>query len=1150
MSILRNFRARCFFGLAGTFFLLLATFSVLALAQTEVGQIEGTVTDSTGAVVAGAKVTATSVDKGSTRSYTTSDTGRYVIPSLLPGSYQVTAAAPNFATAKRMVTVSVGSTVTSNITLAVATSSTTVEVSAEGGQLVQTESQQMLDVITTTQIAELPTLTRNPYDLVAIAGNVQKENGTTNVRGAGYSINGQRAASTDIQLDGAQNVDLFTASVGQSVPLDSVQEFSVISNNFGAEYGRASGGIVNVVTKSGTNSFHGSGYEFNRLSAYTANTFDNNATGTPKGKYTRNQFGYTIGGPAIKNKLFFFDSTEWVRVRSAGEITGVIPDPAFISAAAANTQAFFTQFGKLRPGLKQTGVFTQSQVAGQFCATTACPHLQALPANTPIFDIVSYATGADAGGGSPQNNVNQIGRVDFNISDKTQLMGRYGYNKIAFAEGSVVNSPYAGFDSSENDLNQNFLISLTHLFSPNFISVSKASLNRLNQAQPLGANPVGPTLYMSSSAAKSILGRTINLPGYSQTTPGNAIPFGGPQNVIQLSQGLQWTHGKHQFKFGGEYIYARDNRAFGAYQEAVEGLGSSTAQAMDNFLTGNLAVFKAAISPQGELPCRRDPTTNALIQTPACTLNLPVGAPVFSRSNRYNDLAFYGQDSWKIKPHLTLNFGLRWEYYGVQHNKNPNLDSNFVFGTGSTLQDQIANGNVFTVPKSPVGALWAPDKNNFAPRIGFAWDIFGDGKTSLRGGFGMSYERNFGNVTFNLIQNPPAYAVVTLQAPSDFPSIAITNNNFGPLAGSTGTKAFLQPSLRYVRQDIGTAYAQFWSASLERQIARNTVASVDYSGSRGVGLYTITNYNKPGFGMLYEGYGSPAARLNLGYGDMNTRGADGFSSYHAAIFRVTSSNVAHLGLTLNASYTLSHAIDNLSTTFSESTAAGNLGILDPFNPRLDKGSADFDARHRVSMSAVWQLPIAKGSHGFMRQVLGGWEVAPIFSARTGNPYTIFDCTNEVDDTSCARFIPGAAVAALPQVQGANLFSFLTLPTAVAYADPLTGAGELPACPAPGSKPSQCKFPAGMSGRNAYRGPGIWNLDFGIYKNFSISERVKMQFRSEFFDALNHSNLYVIGGGSADASATSFIQAKRGTDNDPAGFINERRFIQFALKVSF
>jgi len=1109
-------------GLAALVVVLLLGSSLVA--QQETGRITGTVKDQSGAVVPSAAITVRNVATNAPRTTTTSGDGSYVVTNLQPATYEVSVVMTGFNTAKKQISVTVGGTVNADFSLTVGAAPTTVVVSDTAMQ-VNVESQTIANVISTKQILELPTLTRNPYDLVAIAGNASPGDPRDSTRGTGYALNGQRSASTNILLDGSDNNDTFTATVGQSVPLDSVQEFSVVSSSFTAEYGRASGGVVNVATKSGTNQFHGSAYEFNRVSKLASNGFDNNAQGIDRGIFARNQFGFSVGGPAIKDKLFFFNNTEWFRVRSASTLTALVPTSQLIAAAAPATQNFFSAFGTLK--VQPNGIiYTKNMIPNLCNATGPCANLAG---TTPVWATVNYPVPADAGGGNPQNQYQSVSRVDYNLSDKTTIYGRYALQNLNYFVGTNANSPYQGFDSGESIRNNNMLLSVTHTFSPRLVSQSKIVFNRLNDLQPLGDNPASPSLYLAASNTVSkILGRNVALPGYLPYTPGSAIPFGGPQNLGQLYEDLSWVKGSHTLRFGGNYIYLRDNRAFGAYQEAVEQLGSSLKQGMDNFLNGQLSSFQAAVYPQGKFP--------------GDTVTLPVGPPDFTRSNRYSDFAFYGQDSWRVKPRFTLNLGLRWEYFGVQHNKDPLKDSNFYLGSGATFDEQIKNGKVLLAPKSPNGGLWAKDLNNFAPRVGFAWDLTGTGKTSLRAGYGISYERNFGNVTFNVIQNPPNYAVLQLGPADVGGSLPVTNNNAGPLAGSVGTKVLPKVSLRAVNENIKAAYAHFWSLALEHEIAKNTVVSLEYTASKGVGLYSIDRANLPGSGdvnfhMTGFSYENPQ------YAVINYRTADGFSNYHAMVAEIRSQDLFHQGLQLGFNWTWSHTIDNLSTTFSEDNNSFNLGVLDPKNPNLDKGNADFDVRHRVALSGIWSLPYARKTTGFVNQVLDGWNVVPIITAHTGTPFTIFDCTNGYYMCNRMIVVNGAslsltgsgnptAIAGLP-----NQFKFIDLTSQAAgtgdnaYYNTISGTADFG------------PYPSNMSRRNSFWGPGNWNVIMGLYKNFKLKkEGLSLQFRAEAYNLFNHANLYA-DTASADISGTDYIPALKGA----AG---ERRNIQFALKFIF
>jgi outer membrane receptor protein involved in Fe transport len=1218
--------------LKSTLLALLMIFSLSAFAQFEKATISGTVTDTTGAAVVGAEVKATSVNTGTVRTATTNDSGLFTLTNMAPDTYEVTASHAGFAEFKQSLTVSPGGHSTIDAKLEVRATGETVEVVAGGSTQVETQTSSISQTVSTYQVSQLPSLTRDPYDFVQTMGNVNQDSASGSggsdqiVRGAGVSINGQRSASTDALLDGAENVDLYTTKVGQSVPLDSVAEFSVTSNNFSAEYGRASGGVINVVTKSGTNQLHGGAYEFNRVSKLTSNDYDDNARGIAKAKYTRNQFGFSIGGPAIKNKLFFFSNLEWTRVRSAANQLLVIPDPAFIAASVPATQAYFAGFSA-RPGLKVTQVFPASTAPATVNSSAMyTSYTTANGGNNPLFDLVNYQSPGDSGGGGPQNTLNMVHKVDFTMNDKTSMYVRYANFNLKEIAGFVNNSPYKGFDTGQTELNQNLLYSLTHVWSQSVVTETKVNVNRLTLEQALASQPVQPTIYFNTTTAANISGNLICMPGYSCTTPGNSIPFGGPQNVIQFGQSLSWNHGKHDVRVGGAYIYTRDNRTFGAYENAVQGLEAGGSQGglawgADNLMNADAGWFQVVINPQGQFPCFRDNAHN-LIVTPACLVTLPTNQPSFARSNRYKDGSFYGQDTWKVSPRLTLNLGLRWEYYGVQHNKDPKIESNFVLGTGSTIQQRIASGKVYTVgatpnsPASPIGGLWTPSKKNFAPRVGFALDVFGDGKTSLRGGYGIAYERNFGNVTFNVIQNPPSQFNSIFQsavAPGQLGAQALSSSNLGPFAGSGIQVPLPPPSLRYVRQDIPTSYSQSWNLSLQREVMKNSILAVEYTGAHTIHDYSIENLNQQGFGIVYLGAdlldpmctseapgnaeNCKADRLNRQYGNMNTRGFGGYSHYNALNTRFQSTNLFRQGLDLTVNYTYSHSLDNLSSAFSETPQTENLGLLDPFQPALDYGSADFDARHRVAISAVWAVPYAKNTHGFVKQVVDGWEFAPIVTARSGNPFTVFDSSfGKGGDTAFARYqlpagatvkftgnsnnVPASNELNYNNFAGANTFQYLQVQgfenpdgTPATYLDPFGISGELPTCDTTTngagnivSTGKNCKWPANMTHRNAFRGPGAYNINLAVRKQFSVTERVKLQFSTEFYNLLNHSNYYVQSGGTNDVGnfgppadpitgnpIPGFFNfqviGKRGVV-PAAGVPNERRFIQMALRLSF
>ncbi len=990
---------------------------------------------------------------------------------------------------------------------------------------------------------------------MALAGNVSDAG--MGSRGAGFSINGQREASTNILLDGSSNNDEFNATVGQQIPLDAVAEFSVLTSDFTAEYGRASGGVVNVVTKSGTNAFHGTAYEFNRVSRFSSNSFQSNADSQPKAVFDRNQFGYSVGGPILKDKLFFFNSTEWIRVRSGANVFAWVPTPDLLSAAAPVTQSFFSTLGQLRSSASNLGTISRAGLIGVTgsdpCASGPC---STLGMNTPLFEHVGYTAPADAGGGVPQNTYMTVGRVDYNLSDRTQMYGRYALYSESDFQGSLSNSPYANYDLGQTQFNNNGLFSIIHSFSPAWTSQSKVVFNRLtNIQQGLTSRGLVPTMYASLSNIPTIGADSVLFPGYNPATPGNGGAFGGPQNYIQAYEDVSWTHGKHSFRFGGSYDYIRDNRTYAAYQTATDGLTDSgtVGDTLNALMAGTFQEIQVAIDPKGHYPC-----ANPSNPTSDCEVSLPVSSPNFSRSNRFQEFALYAQDSWKVVPRFTLNLGVRWEYFGVQHNKRASLDSNW-YGTTTDQADTnlaayLAQGGLQLAPQSPIGELWKPDYHDFSPRVGFAWDVRGDGKTALRGGYGIGYERNFGNVTFNLIQNPPNYAVLDVEQTSP-----ITLNNFGPLAGSSGTLPIPKTGARIVNPDIKTAYAHTWSLALEHQFGQKILWSAEYSGSKGVDLYSISYPNLAGYGNLLLGYpctgagdctDPPNSRYSSGIG---YRGNQGFSLYNGINNRLVIRNIGNAGIDMTANYTWSHAIDNLSTTFFE--AAGtvgvngannitsnngdfNYGLLDPYAPNLDKGSAEFDIRHRVVVAGSWKIPFGHGS-GWFNALIGGWSLNPVFTARSGMPFSVFDSTYKLGSRTTARasFVQGVPSSGGPLVGSGtpDSYNYLTFSPSQIL-EPINAA-----CDCNNVAP----FPASMSGRDAFRAPGFWNFDLGVNKDIRISERVSLQLRAETFNIFNHANLYVVGS-NADLASSNSVSACYGC----SASTYDHRNLQLGAKIIF
>jgi hypothetical protein len=521
-------------------------------------------------------------------------------------------------------------------------------------------------------------------------------------------------------------------------------------------------------------------------------------------------------------------------------------------------------------------------------------------------------------------------------------------------------------------------------------------------------------------------------------------------------------------------------------------IAQNNTTSLNNLVLGQIQRFQSAINPEG---------------FPGETFVTPVTFPSFLSQNRYTEFAVYAQDNWSLGDRVKLNLGVRYDYFGPQRKSVPKYDSNFYYAdpnldtASATPQEILASvrgGQVFASNESPVGGLWAQDKNNFAPRLGFAWDINGDGRSALRGGYGMAYERNFGNVTYNVLFNPPLYLVTQIDVPANVASQPIFSENAGPFGGVAGvTKTIPAGSLRHVDQNIKTAYNHIYGLSFTKELPAGVTGSVEYNGSTGKKLYDLADVNKLGAALVYEGVGTALQRPNTQYGAFNTRGNRGKSQYHSVVFSADTRQLGNTGLALTSKYTLSNAKDNLSGTFSDADNNGyfQLGYLDAFDPDLDYGYAGFDVRHRFSASAIWSLPF-----GGTNPWAGGWQMNALFTARSGYPFSVFDCTNafvfcmRADDPFGVDRTTNSPVA----TGEPNEFTLLDLQQLYdirgGYAHPLTGTSDFG------------PYPDTMTARNAFRGPGAWNVDFIVGKRFRFGNKAAL-IRLEAYNVFNHHNMY-------------------------------------------
>ena len=706
--------------------------------------------------------------------------------------------------------------------------------------------------------------------------------------------------------------------------------------------------------------------------------------------------------------------------------------------------------------------------------------------------------------------------------------------------GSDAYSAYPQYDVGTAFANQSYLFSLSHTFSTSVFLSAKASYTRFGDVNSFDTSLTDTPNLMFVSPTDPVTGNVIQMPGlqnYSEPGEGG-LPYGGPQNTIQYEPDLSWTKGKHSMRFGWLGTYIQMNVAYGAYAQAVEQLGADFSDSMSDMVnsTGNvngaqLVSFQARVDPQGKLPCAVDIYGNEPDPVPSsCLVQPPLQSASYARSYRYKDWATYAQDSYKVTPKLNLEFGVRYEHYGVQHNNNQALDSNFYFGTGVGVEQQTASGGVFTTQDSPIGAFWKTRWGTIAPRVGFAYDLFGNGRDSLRGGYGVSYERNFGNVTFNASFNPPASAVISdvCGAQDVNCAYAVTNQDLGPL-GVAGPAAAMPPvELRHLEQNIEVSQTQFWSLAFQHQITHGTVVEVSYGGAKGDHLYDLANVNQAGAAQEY--LGQPLvegdACSNSGYTDNNTglpecltrptqqytninmRGSAAGSAYSALNVKFQTQNLYSTGVSIVGNYTWSRSRDDLSSTFGDSLQGGSgyigsLGYTSLQDPHLDWGPSDFDQPQRIALAPIWATPWFHNGTGIEREAFGGWNISGIFTARSGVPFSVYDYTYDETYYTVPRLTPATPftshnVSKSPKVVGANLFNGLNIPL------PAPGWSLSPTLGISDFGP----FPANMMHRNELRGPGGWNADAAVQKDFPITERVGLQFRAEGFDFLNRHDYFV------------------------------------------
>jgi hypothetical protein len=1071
-------------------------------AQAGTGELTGLVTDSTGAVVPGVQVNLVNSATGAARQTKTSSAGVYRFVSLpIVGTYTLTVEQTGFKVAKvEGIVISVGTTVTHDIRLEVGAPAEVVTVTS-GAEVVQSTESSVSTLIDRNVWQNFPLEIRSQNSFIELVAGAVPDAMAGSTRGA--AVNGARGGTGNYLVEGMDNNDQGQGGRGQlsngpggaatSISPDAIGEYRVITNSFAAEYGKAGGFVTDTVLKSGTNQFHGSLFEYNRVQALAANDFFSNANGI-KDSLVRNQFGGSIGGPIIKEKAFFFYAMEWQRMRQAGALSATSTTQQYLDFVK---NGGLQQWAESDPngvcvqnlGAPCPGKFSQSGTYGPIFSNLAST--QNFPLGTTdlsnegqgfytyglTYPVPVYGT-TYVSDPYHLNDYRITAKIDYTLGSKDLLSGIY-LNQTADSGdpyqggGNTIGPPY-----TNDGRGQNWGVTWSHIFSPTITNTAKASYLRHRSDFPPAAGTAGIPMILT---------------WYDPMTVGFGLYSGLPQyfteTQYQFQDHMSIIHGKHSFKYGGEY--RRTVNASSFYNDQY---GTFYPYGIEDLATDLAFTDEADLAVLGELQ-------NGSAQYAQAAVNPTTGQlPEVYRGFRANEFAAYIQDDWRVSQRLTLNLGLRYEYFGVPHNYQPNIDSNFYFGTpvtpitttstnpffplNNSFYAQVATGT-FQVRNHEI---WNKDTNNFGPRVGFAYDLLGNQSLILRGGAGVMYDRLFNNVFENIRFNPPYFAdnQIGLQY-NGVPVGALSSPGLYTVP-FTSTPAFAsgysaKPNPRHMDQNIVSAYYEQFHLGLEWEFIKGWALEVEYIGTLGhklTGYYDINTFN----GRVASGMST--IRINNNIGSDNYRNNNFSSNYHAGQATVRKNFTGGLGL--NASYTWSRALDYLSDVFNN---RGSSVVTDTMNPRVDYGPADFNMTNRFVGTVSYELPWAKESRW-----IGGWQFNAIVSLQSGVPFSPYaSSSNDVNKngTTNDRVVYNGSGGPMDSIQSG------TSP-ADGYFDRTQWARYV--CPASVNGGLWCSSP---QGRGTMIGPAYQNVDFNVIKRFRIKESSYVSLQAGFFNLFNHTN---------------------------------------------
>jgi hypothetical protein len=1140
-----------------TFLVLFAAFLVLAASgvawsQTVQGVITGTITDPTGAVVPGATVIIANVGTNISQTTTTGSDGSYRFSLVPPGTYTIEVKAANFGGVRVSgVVVEASQTIAINRQLELAKTSQLVEVTAEA-PLVQTATSDLAYQVDSSTIQHAALVDRDIFDVLPfMAPQVAPGLDMSPTSG------GAREAGTSYMLNGAEDNNNFSAgAININPPLESVEDFSILTNSMGAQYGRGAGALVSANQKSGTNKFHGVLYEQNRNATLNANDFFYNRDAGNQGtrpKYIKNQYGGAVGGPIRKDKTFFFFAYDRFKL-----LQGVTAADQFEPTSTA--LAF----------VKTNGGALAKQVLAAYPPVTSdapCPNI----ANTGGTNSVGCLSFSD-----PQTTTTDAyyGRVDHNFSASDRLSFVVNITRSTFLDkfgggGLLASGGNIPFTSTQNQ--HNLALIETHTFSPRVANEVNFSHNRFNNPQIEGdpAKQTAPNIFIDSQNEGNLSYQFGPFEG------GQVVAF--TQDRWALQDNLTWMVGRHALKFGGSGNYGILYRNWDLGLPSQYEFGELTS--ISTGPTGNSACpAGTVIKPSCDGTLQPDGTiANVLDETNAnfagdypyfqeTSIDPRIPAP--NRANAYrhyttHDYSAFVQDDWKVTARLTLNLGLRWDRYGAPSEAH-GIIAQFTNIAGCDVATNAACIGAARV--GPANRMWQTQNHDFAPRIGFAWDPYGKGKMAVRGGYGIFYDRIFDNIWSNGAWNPPFYALIDFEADlgdaifySNPASIGAAYNPAGP----NGPIPYpgKRVSVRTMDVNMHDSSGQNFYLGVERQFFGGLLLSAKYQGSMGRHLPMLENYNRVD-GIGYNSTLNPV-RPNALYTGFNYRSNSVSSNYNALIVEAQK-RMGH-GLQFQTGYTYSKLLDVNSELFAGCSNIGSLTA--PYyyysnaRPHLNYGRGAEDHRHAYKFNVTYELPFFKGEKGFVGHALGGWSLGSFFQFYSGHPVDVYDGRTRFR----ARNASGALVLDAngipinlggdynldgvsnehPVFIGSNLNGVYSsgspadgifidnnvigcgaswVPASVAQSG---SSGSIDACNArfgvagatstsPGSPNSLFALPGyptsgplferyGTLGRDVFHGPRLINMDLGVHKEFKLTERANLRFSAEAQNLANHPN---------------------------------------------